>query len=331
MSAPSEMSAPGPVERRRGAGCRLTRAYPSAAKPAFSSVRKPTVRTRLVRRPSQIASAWIPGTPNATSAPRASRVSATMCPPVRALTACATGAMLSRSMARDPRHDILFEPVQIGPKTVRNRFYGVPHCTGFGAEKPWSQARFRGMKAEGGWAAVCTEEALVSEDSDYWPIVSVRMWDEEDARNLSLMCDDAHEHGALAGIELTHGGVHARSREARTPPIGPSQIASDYEPLCVPKTMEKEDISRVRSDWVRAARLSRDAGFDIVYVYGGHSYLPLQFLSPFYNRRTDAYGGSLENRARFWLETLEVVRKAVGDDCAIASRFAVDTLYGNIS
>ena len=127
-------------------------------------------------------------------------------------------------MARDPRHDILFEPVQIGPKTLRNRFYGVPHCTGFGAEKPWSQARFRGMKAEGGWAAVCTEEALVSEDSDYWPIVSVRVWDEEYARNLSLMCEDAHEHGALAGIELTHGGVHARSREARTPPIGPSQL-----------------------------------------------------------------------------------------------------------
>jgi dimethylamine/trimethylamine dehydrogenase len=229
-------------------------------------------------------------------------------------------------MARDPRHDILFEPVQIGPKTLRNRFYGVPHCTGFGAEKPWSQARFRGMKAEGGWAAVCTEEALVSEDSDYWPIVSVRVWDEEDARNLSLMCEDAHEYGALAGIELTHGGVHARSREARTPPIGPSQLASDYEPLCVPKTMEKEDIHRVRSDWVRAARLSRDAGFDIVYVYGGHSYLPLQFLSPFYNRRTDEYGGSFENRARFWLETLEEVRAAIGDDCAIAVRFCVEAL-----
>ena len=149
----------------------------------------------------------------------------------------------------------------------------------------------------------------MSEDSDYWPIVSVRVWDEEDARNLSLMCEDAHEHGALAGIELTHGGVHARSREARTPPIGPSQLASDYEPLCVPKAMDKEDIHRVCGATGWAARLSRDAGFDIVYVYGGHSYLPLQFLSPFYNRRTDEYGGSFENRARFWLETLEDVRR----------------------
>ena len=73
---------------------------------------------------------------------------------------------------------------------------------------------------------------------------------------------------------------------------------------------------------------ARDAGFDIVYVYGAHSYLPLQFLSPFYNKRTDEYGGSFENRARFWKESLEKVREAVGDDCAIASRFAVDTLYG---
>ena len=83
---------------------------------------------------------------------------------------------------------------------------------------------------------------------------------------------------------------------------------------------------RVREDWVRAAKLSRDAGFDIIYVYGGHSYLPLQFLSPFYNKRTDAYGGSLENRARFWIETLEEVRAAVGDDCAIAVRFCVEAL-----
>ena len=229
-------------------------------------------------------------------------------------------------MPRDPKHDILFEPVRIGPKTLRNRFYQVPHCTGFGSEKPGSQARFRGMKAEGGWAAVNTEEALISSDTDYWPVVSTRVWDADDLRNLSLMCDEAHKHDSLAGIELTHGGVHSDGRESRRPSLGPSQLASDYHPFVVPKTMELPDIRRVREDWVRAARLSRDAGFDIVYVYGGHSYLPLQFLSPFYNKRTDAYGGSLENRARFWIETLEEVRAAVGDDCAIAVRFCVEAL-----
>ena len=229
-------------------------------------------------------------------------------------------------MPRDPRHDILFEPVQIGPKTLRNRFYQVPHCTGFGSEKPGSHARFRATKAEGGWAAVCTEEALIAPDSDFWPVVSQRVWDTEDARNLALLADEAHAHGSLAGVELTHGGVHGNTRESRWPAIGPSQIASDYYASVVPKAMETEDIERVRGDWVRAAKLVRDAGMDIVYVYGGHSYLPLQFLSPFYNKRTDAYGGSLENRARFWLETLEAVREAVGDDCAIAVRFCVEAL-----
>ena len=229
-------------------------------------------------------------------------------------------------MPRDPRHDILFEPVRIGPKTLRNRFYQVPHCTGFGSEKPGSHARFRGMKAEGGWAAVCTEEALVSVDSDFWPVVSTRFWDDDDLRNLALMCEEAHRFDSLAGIELTHGGAHARAREARVPAVAPSQLASDYDHFVVPKTMEADDIRRVQADWVRAARAAREAGFDIVYVYGGHSYLPLQFLSPFYNRRTDAYGGSLENRARFWLETLELVREAIGEECAIAVRLCVEAL-----
>ena len=87
---------------------------------------------------------------------------------------------------REPRHDVLFESVRIGPKTMRNRFYQVPHCTGFGSEKPGSQARFRGMKAEGGWAAVNTEEALISSDTDYWPVVSTRVWDADDLRNSLL-------------------------------------------------------------------------------------------------------------------------------------------------
>jgi dimethylamine/trimethylamine dehydrogenase len=229
-------------------------------------------------------------------------------------------------MARDPRHDILFEPVQIGPKTLRNRFYAVPHCTGFGSEKPASQSRFRAMKAEGGWAAVCTEEALVSVNSDFWPVFSTRIWDDDDLANLAVMCEEAHAHSSLAGIELAHGGAHARARDARVPAVAPSQLASDYDPFVTPKAMERDDIARVQADWVQAARRARDAGFDIVYVYGGHSYLPLQFLSPFYNRRTDDYGGSIENRARFWLETLEAVREAIGDECAIAVRLCVEAL-----
>ena len=209
---------------------------------------------------------------------------------------------------------------------LRNRFYAVPHCTGYGVEKPWTQARFRATKAEGGWAAVCTEYCAISFDADEMPAVAARLWDNDDARSLALMCDEVHEHGALAGVELHHSGAHGPMSETRWAAVAPSQLASDLYPLVVPKAMERDDIRRVQTDWVAAARLARTAGFDIVYVYGGHSYLPTQFLSPFYNHRTDEYGGTLENRARFWLETLERVREAVGDHCAIAARISVDAL-----
>jgi len=233
-------------------------------------------------------------------------------------------------VTRNPKHDILFQPIQIGPKTLRNRFYQVPHCTGFGSVKPFSQARHRALKAEGGWAAVCTEYAPISPDSDEMPYYAANLWDEGDLAVLSVMCREVHEHGSLAGIELHHGGVHSERRESRWPAIAPSQIASDILPPDMvpeaPKAMEREDIRRTQEEWARAAIRARDAGFDIIYVYGGHSYLPMQFLSTFYNKRRDEYGGSLENRARFWLETLDAVRQAVGADCAIASRISIDAL-----
>ena len=226
----------------------------------------------------------------------------------------------------DPNHEILFEPVQIGPKTLRNRFYQVPHCSGFGTEKPWTQAAHRGVKAEGGWAAVCTEYAPFSPESDEAPLIAARFWDEDDMRALRLMTDAAHEHGALAGLELYHGGAHIANNQTRLPSVAPSQLASDLEPHVVPKEMELVDIARVQRQWAEGATRGRDCGFDIVYVYGAHAYLPMQFLSPFYNKRTDGYGGSLKDRARFWIETLEAVRDAVGADCAIATRIAVDAL-----
>src|SRR5437764_774793 len=79
-------------------------------------------------------------------------------------------------MPRDPRFDILFEPVRIGPKVLRNRFYQVPHCTGFGTDRPGAQARFRAVKAEGGWAAVCTELCSIHPESDRAPRPVARFW-----------------------------------------------------------------------------------------------------------------------------------------------------------
>ncbi len=229
---------------------------------------------------------------------------------------------------RDARHDILFEPIRIGPKTLRNRFYQVPHCTGFGVHKPFSQAAHRRMKAEGGWAGVCTEFAPVSFDSDEAPYVPAQLVDESDLACLALTADAVHEHGALAAIELTHAGGQASTQGSRWTPIGPSALGNEYFTYQVPKVMDLADIARVHDDWVLAARRAASVGFDIVYVYGGTGYLPTQFLSSAYNKRTDEYGGSLENRARFWLEAIERVREAVGAKCAIAVRIGVDLVPG---
>ena len=143
--------------------------------------------------------------------------------------------------------------------------------------------------------------------------------------SLRLMTEAVHAHGALAGVELWHGGARPTPREPRLPTLAPSQIANEHLPWNVPQAMTAADIRREQDAWVAAARRAVEAGFDIVYVYGSHSYLPTQFLSSRTNRRTDAYGGSIENRARFWLEAIERVREAVGDRCAIAVRVAADS------
>lgn len=236
-------------------------------------------------------------------------------------------------MAPHPRHAVLFEPLAIGPKTLRNRFFQTPHC-GFGSAKPFTTAAYRALRAEGGWAAVNTQQAAVSPCSDESPFAQDHWWDGDDAARLSLMVDAVHEHGALAGIELHHAGGLAGRRESRWHALAPSAIAAELGPPHLPpetpKAMDRTDIEYVQESFAAGARRARDAGFDIVYVYGGHGYLLAQFLSPFHNKRTDGYGGSLENRARMWLETLAAVRDAIGSDCAIATRIAADALgpYG---
>src|ERR1700752_4979277 len=100
-------------------------------------------------------------------------------------------------MPESDRSAVLFEPLQVGPKTMRNRFYKVPHCTGFGAERPGAQAALRSIAAEGGWAVVNTESCSVHPSSDEFPLASGRMWDEDDANNYGLMVREAHRHGAL--------------------------------------------------------------------------------------------------------------------------------------
>src|SRR5258707_2580992 len=97
-------------------------------------------------------------------------------------------------MPRDPRYDILFEPVKIGPVTARNRFYQVPHCNGMGYDMPLALAAMRGVKAEGGWAVVCTEECEIHPSGDVSPYKEARLWDDHDIPALAHMTDAVHKH-----------------------------------------------------------------------------------------------------------------------------------------
>ncbi|MGI9621749.1 MAG: FAD-dependent oxidoreductase [Acidimicrobiales bacterium] len=224
-------------------------------------------------------------------------------------------------MARDPRFDVLFEPVRIGPVTAPNRFYQVPHCTGIGYRRPQTLAALRGVKAEGGWGTVCTEYCSIHPSSDDDPYPSASIWDDEDVRSLSLMVDRVHEHGALAGVELWHGGAASANHYSREAPLGPfSRPAGVYDPVQT-RAMDKTDILELKRWHLEAALRAKRAGFDIVYVYACHWYLVKQFLMPS-NQRSDEYGGSLENRARLLRELIEETKDAVGDSCAVAVRFA---------
>ncbi|TNE60499.1 MAG: NADH:flavin oxidoreductase [Alphaproteobacteria bacterium] len=233
-------------------------------------------------------------------------------------------------MARDPRYDILFEPVQLGPVTARNRFYQVPHCNGMGHAMPEAHAAMRAVKAEGGWAVVSTEECEIHPSGDISPYVEARLWDDQDIPALQLMCDKVHAHGSLAAVELVHNGVSASNLYSREIILGPSHQPSKHGYPHQARAMDLEDIRAFRR-WHRDAALrARRAGFDIVYVYAGHDLcLPMHFLQKRRNHRTDAYGGSLENRVRLLREMIEDTRDAVGDRCAVAVRFAVDELIGD--
>ncbi len=224
-------------------------------------------------------------------------------------------------MPRDPRFDILFEPVQIGPVTAPNRFYQVPHCTGIGYNRPQTLASLRATKAEGGWGTVCTEYCSIHASSDDDPFPSATLWDDEDIRSHALMVEQVHEHGSLAGVELWHGGAASANHYSRESPIGVfSRPAGVWDPVQT-RRMDKQDIREYKRWHREAAKRAQQAGFDIIYVYACHWYLLRQFLLPA-NQRSDEYGGSLENRVRLVRELIEETKEAVGDTCAVAVRFS---------
>ena len=230
---------------------------------------------------------------------------------------------------RDPRYDVLFTPMPIGPVVAKNRFFQVPHCNGMGHAMPLAHAAMREVKAEGGWAVISTEECEIHPSGDVSPYVEARLWDDGDIPSLALMCEKVKAHGALSAVELTHNGYTSSNLYSREVPLAPSHTPLKYGYPLQARAMTLRDIRNYRQ-WHKAAALrAKRAGFDIIYVYAAHDLsLAMHFLQRRRNQRTDGYGGTLENRIRLLREVLQDTKDAVGDTCAVALRFATEEFLG---
>ncbi len=223
------------------------------------------------------------------------------------------------------RYDVLFEPVKIGPVTAPNRFYAVPHATGHGWAQPNGAIAFRAMKAEGGWGVVCSQLTEIGPDSDMGNHQMDRIWGDDDISVHAKQVEAVHAHGALAGIEIGHGGMRSRNLHTSLPVMGPTTapVLRPEVPIHA-RAMDKTDIKDFRDKHKAAVRRAAAAGFDIIYVYAAHDLSLLShFLSKRTNHRSDEYGGSFENRLRLLREVLEDTLEACAGRQAVALRFAV--------
>jgi 2,4-dienoyl-CoA reductase-like NADH-dependent reductase (Old Yellow Enzyme family) len=231
----------------------------------------------------------------------------------------------------------LFTPLSIRSTTFRNRLW-VPALCQYSVERQdgvptdWHLVHL-GAFAMGGAGLVMTEATAVAPIGRISPH-DTGIWNQEQVDVWSRITRFLHERGAAAGIQLAHAGRKGSTHrgwapvatgtvpeaDGGWPTVAPSAVAfGDY---AAPRALDTQEIADVVAEFVAAAERSVEAGFDLVEIHAAHGYLLHQFLSPLSNLRTDAYGGSLENRARIVLEVVRAVRAAVGDEMPLFVRFS---------
>jgi 2,4-dienoyl-CoA reductase-like NADH-dependent reductase (Old Yellow Enzyme family) len=228
----------------------------------------------------------------------------------------------------------LFEPIEIGPRTAKNRIVFGAHFTMF--TEPAARYGEPGFFGErlGGYLArraandvgiVIAGQAHVHPTTAYQTQNNAAAWDEAAIPHLVRVSEPIRRHGALALLQLAHNGGVNTGRWSRLPVWTPSHVVNNLE---APTPLEVDEIRELVAHFARSARNAIRGGFDGVEIHGAHGYLIHEFLSPASNRRTDAYGGSLENRMRFCVEVLDAVRAAVGSDAIVGLRLVGDEEIG---
>jgi mycofactocin system FadH/OYE family oxidoreductase 2 len=222
----------------------------------------------------------------------------------------------------------LFSPLTLNRVTVRNRIVSTAHATGY-AVGGYPKERYRAYyerKARGGVGLIITfGSCSVHPSSSVAEWSGVANWDDSIIPDLAAMAQAVHRHGAAIFCQLTHMGRRGVSATSGRPLLAPSAVA---EPVHRerPKVLETHEIRQLVEAFAAAAARVQQAGYDGVEItsYGGH--LIEQFWSPQVNRRTDAYGGALENRLRFSREVIEAVRARVGPGFCVGFRMTADQL-----
>lgn len=219
----------------------------------------------------------------------------------------------------------LLSPVQIGNVVVRNRVYMPSMLTNFAAvdgEVTERQIRYYEERARGGVGVVNVEGSAVDQRGKPF-IRGISIADDGKIRQLTRLASAIKSHGARASIQLIHGGrcVNPKISGHATPLVS---YVPGLCPLSESLVLEASDLRDIAAAFAAAARRAVKAGFDMVELHGAHGYLLHQFVSPLTNTRTDAYGGSVENRMRFPLEVLDAVRREVGPDFPVVYRLSAE-------
>ncbi len=237
----------------------------------------------------------------------------------------------------------LFDPFSLKGATLRNRIAVSPMCqysADDGVVNDWHLSHLAGL-ARGGAGLVTVEATAVSPEGRISP-GCLGLWNDEQAKALAPAVDLIKSAGAVPGIQLAHAGRkgsanlpwegddHIPDDDPRGwPTISPSAVPLGGGLGKVPTEMTLEDIARVRADFVSAAERARDLGFQWLNLHFAHGYLAQSFLSRHANHRTDSYGGSRENRARFLVETLRAVREVWPEDRPLTVRLGVIEFDGD--
>ena len=222
----------------------------------------------------------------------------------------------------------IFQPFTLRTATVRNRIVMMPmgsDLAGHNGELSDEHIKYYELRAKGGTGLILVENICVKYPEGSNGTTQLRIDKDCYIPRLFNLTEACHRHGACIGIQLNHAGASAMSSRIGMQPVSASNIPSKTGGE-EPRPLTKEELISIANDYGTAAKRAVNAGFDLVEIHAGHSYLISQFLSPLMNDRTDEFGGSAENRARFCRMVIDEVRKAVGPKIPISLRLSVDEL-----